>query len=39
MPVRRRSLYVIGEEARTEWEHSTAPVENTRFSITLRTLR
>ncbi len=39
MPVRRQSLYVIREEARMEWEHSISPVESTRFSITLRTLK
>lgn len=39
LTVHRRSLYVIKNEARTEWEHSTAPVEATRYSITLRTLR
>jgi alkylated DNA repair dioxygenase AlkB len=35
----RRSLYVIHGAARTDWEHSIAPVKNTRYSITLRTLR
>jgi alkylated DNA repair dioxygenase AlkB len=37
--VKRRSLYIIKDVARTDWQHSTAPVENTRYSITLRTLR
>jgi alkylated DNA repair dioxygenase AlkB len=37
--VRRRSLYVIRDEARTAWEHSITPVRTTRYSITLRTLR
>ena len=37
--VRRRSLYVIEGEARTNWQHSTAPVKGTRYSITLRTLK
>ncbi len=35
----RRSFYVISGEARTEWQHSIAPVNQTRYSITLRTLR
>ena len=38
-PVRRRSLYVIQGPARTDWQHSIAPVKETRYSITLRTLR
>lgn len=37
-PVQRRSLYIIKDEARSEWQHSTAPVKETRYSITLRTL-
>jgi alkylated DNA repair dioxygenase AlkB len=37
--VARRSLYVIQGEARTEWQHSTAPVQQVRYSITLRTLK
>jgi alkylated DNA repair dioxygenase AlkB len=36
--VKRRSLYIIRGEARTEWQHSIAPVKQTRYSITLRTL-
>ena len=39
IPVQRRSLYVMKDEARSEWQHSTAPVKQTRYSITLRTLR
>lgn len=39
IPVHRRSLYVINGEARTDWQHSISPVKQTRFSITLRTLR
>jgi len=35
----RRSLYVIRDESRTDWQHSIAPVKNLRYSITLRTLR
>lgn len=38
-PVVRRSVYVIKDEARSEWEHSISPVKQTRYSITLRTLR
>jgi hypothetical protein len=38
-PVNRRSLYVIKGVARTDWQHSISPVKQTRFSITLRTLR
>jgi alkylated DNA repair dioxygenase AlkB len=37
--VKRRSLYIIKDEARSDWEHSTAPVQNVRHSITLRTLK
>ena len=36
-PVERLSLYVMKNAARTEWQHSIAPVKNTRYSITLRT--
>lgn len=35
----RRSLYTIDGPSRSEWQHSTAPVKERRFSITLRTLR
>ncbi|GEO07639.1 alpha-ketoglutarate-dependent dioxygenase AlkB [Segetibacter aerophilus] len=38
-PVHRRSLYIIQGPARTEWQHSISPVKETRYSITLRTLR
>jgi alkylated DNA repair dioxygenase AlkB len=38
-PVRRRSLYVMGGEARSEWQHSIAPVKSLRYSVTLRTLK
>lgn len=37
--LKRRSLYIIRDEARTSWQHSTAPVKSKRYSITLRTLR
>jgi alkylated DNA repair dioxygenase AlkB len=33
-----RSLYLLSGEVRREWEHSIAPMETTRRSITLRTL-
>ncbi|HUS03859.1 MAG TPA: alpha-ketoglutarate-dependent dioxygenase AlkB [Chitinophagaceae bacterium] len=38
-PVHRRSLYVMQEEVRSEWQHSITPVKSVRYSITLRTLR
>ena len=38
-PVLRRSLYIIKDEARTDWEHSISPVKEARYSITLRTIR
>jgi alkylated DNA repair dioxygenase AlkB len=38
-PVRRRSLYVMQGPARSEWQHSIAPVKEVRYSVTLRTLR
>ncbi|MGZ3173593.1 MAG: alpha-ketoglutarate-dependent dioxygenase AlkB [Croceibacterium sp.] len=34
-----RSLYLLSGEVRSEWEHSIAPLDVTRRSITLRTLR
>jgi alkylated DNA repair dioxygenase AlkB len=34
----RRSAYILAGEARHEWEHSIAPAEQLRFSITFRTL-
>jgi alkylated DNA repair dioxygenase AlkB len=39
LPVARRSLYIIDGPARSMWQHSIAPVKNTRYSITLRTLK
>jgi alkylated DNA repair dioxygenase AlkB len=33
-----RSAYVLAGQARSEWEHSIAPAEQLRFSITFRTL-
>jgi alkylated DNA repair dioxygenase AlkB len=38
-PVKRRSLYVMKGPSRSEWQHSIAPVKETRYSITLRTLK
>jgi alkylated DNA repair protein (DNA oxidative demethylase) len=37
-PVERRSLYVIGGAARSQWQHSLTPAESLRFSITFRTV-
>ena len=34
-----RSLYLLSGEVRREWEHSIAPLDVTRRSITLRTPR
>jgi alkylated DNA repair dioxygenase AlkB len=34
-----RSLYRLSGEVRWDWEHSIAPLEQTRWSVTLRTLR
>ena len=34
-----RSAYLLRGPARTEWEHSIAPMEALRYSITFRTLR
>jgi len=34
-----RSLYLLSGEVRAQWEHSIAPMEATRRSVTLRTLR
>lgn len=39
VPVRRRSLYVMQNEARSDWQHSIAPVHSLRYSVTLRTLK
>lgn len=38
-PVQRRSLYLMDGPARSDWQHSTAPVQQKRYSITLRTLK
>jgi alkylated DNA repair protein (DNA oxidative demethylase) len=34
-----RSLYLLRGPARTEWQHSLAPVETLRYAITFRSLR
>lgn len=39
IPVKRRSLYLMNGESRSNWEHSISPVKEVRYSITLRTLR
>ena len=39
VPVKPRSLYVMQGSSRSEWEHSTAPVKDVRYSITFRTLK
>ncbi|HEY0741033.1 MAG TPA: alpha-ketoglutarate-dependent dioxygenase AlkB [Chryseosolibacter sp.] len=39
LPVARRSLYIMSGISREEWQHSIAPVEQVRYSITLRTLK
>jgi hypothetical protein len=37
--VKAMLTYFMQDAARSDWEHSTAPVRNIRYSITLRTLR
>lgn len=37
-PVEPRSIYRLRGPSRSEWEHSLAPVETLRYSITFRTL-
>ncbi len=39
VPLPPRSLYHLSGEVRWEWEHSIAPMDQARHSITLRTLR
>jgi alkylated DNA repair dioxygenase AlkB len=39
IPIKRRSLYIMKGEARSDWEHSIPAMKSTRYSITLRTLR
>lgn len=38
-PVERRSLYIMQGPARIDWQHSITPVQNLRYSITLRTVK
>jgi alkylated DNA repair dioxygenase AlkB len=38
-PVLRKSIYIMRDESRSEWEHSIASVTSQRFSISLRTLK
>lgn len=38
VPLARRSLYKLTGPARTDWEHGIAPMEETRWSITFRSL-
>ena len=38
LPVEPRSAYLLWDAARHEWEHSIAPGDELRFSITFRTL-
>jgi alkylated DNA repair dioxygenase AlkB len=37
--VERRSLYSMQSEAKTAWQHSTAALDKTRYSLTFRTLK
>jgi len=39
VPLPPRSLYRLSGEVRQDWEHSIAPLEATRWSVTFRTLR
>jgi alkylated DNA repair dioxygenase AlkB len=39
LTVEPRSLYVMAGRSRSEWQHGIPPVKQTRYSITLRTLR
>lgn len=39
LPLRAREAYRLDGPARWEWEHSIAPVESPRWSVTFRTLR
>lgn len=38
-PVAPRSLYIMQNASKNDWEHSIVPVSKTRYSITLRTLK
>lgn len=39
LPLPARSAYHLTGEARWEWEHSIAPMDRTRWSVTFRSLR
>jgi alkylated DNA repair dioxygenase AlkB len=39
LPVKRRSLYVMKGPAKNEWQHSTMPVNQIRYSLTFRTVK
>ena len=39
VPAAARSAYLLSGPARTEWEHSSPPVDALRYSITFRNLR
>lgn len=38
LPLSRRSAYVLGGDARSQWQHSIPPVDSLRYSISFRTL-
>jgi alkylated DNA repair dioxygenase AlkB len=38
LPLAPRSIYRLAGEARHAWEHSIAPIEEARWSITFRSL-
>ncbi len=37
--VERRSMYSMKDEAKSEWQHCTAPLKKIRYSLTFRTLK
>jgi alkylated DNA repair dioxygenase AlkB len=39
LEVERRSLYIMQGPAKNEWQHSTAPLNTLRYSLTFRTLK
>ncbi len=39
LPVQRRSLYIMQGISKIEWQHSTAPCDRVRYSLTFRTLK
>ncbi|QWT18972.1 alpha-ketoglutarate-dependent dioxygenase AlkB [Bacillus sp. NP157] len=39
IPIEPRSIYLLQGDARTAWQHSIAPMDALRYSVTLRTLR